>query len=56
MKIERIIQDAVDANPEIRLILEIAARARDTEAREQPRELSSATEVAAIPIHTQYGL
>jgi hypothetical protein len=56
MNAKQIIQDAIETNPEIRLVLEIASRARDTEAREQPRELGSATEVVAIPTHTQYGL
>lgn len=56
MKTNQIIRDAVAEHPEIRLILEIAARARETEAREQPRELGLATEVVAIPTHTQYGL
>jgi hypothetical protein len=53
MKTKQTIQDAIDANPEIRLILEIATRARETEARELPREIGSSTEVVAIPINSQ---
>jgi hypothetical protein len=47
------IQKALDENPEIRIVLDIAARARDTEAKEPPREIGASTEVAAQPTHTQ---
>lgn len=53
MKTQQIVQNAIDANPEIRLILEIATRARDAEARELPREIGSSTEVVAVPINSQ---
>jgi hypothetical protein len=53
VKTTKRIQDAVDANPEIRLVLEIAALARDTEARELPREIGSSSEVIVIPTHAQ---
>jgi len=43
----------LDANPEIRLILEIATRARDTEARELPREIRSSTDAVATPFNSQ---
>lgn len=56
MSVGETIQKAIDDNPEILIVLDIAARARNAESREQPRELGSATEVVAIPTHTQHGL
>lgn len=54
MNAEQIIKTALDNNPEIRLVLEIAARARDAESKEQPRNIGMATEVAAVPTNSQY--
>jgi hypothetical protein len=56
MNADQIIQDALDKNPDVRLVLEIAARARDMEAKEPPREIGVATEVAAIPTNPQCGV
>ncbi len=53
MKAEEIVQRAVEENPEIGTVLDIAARARDAESRELPREIGVATEVAAIPNNPQ---
>jgi hypothetical protein len=50
---KELVQSAMIENPEISLILEIAARAREVEAREPPREIHVSTEVAAIPINSQ---
>lgn len=50
------IEKALKENPEVRLVLEIAARARDIESREPPRELGAATEVVAIPTNPQCGV
>lgn len=54
MKTEQIIQNAVDENPEVRLILEIAARAREAESKEAPRDFGSSSEVTTIPTNPQY--
>ena len=51
----QVIQEALDKNPDVRLVLGIAMRARETEAKEAPRELNSANEVTAVPTHTQCG-
>ena len=56
MNANQVIKDAIEMNPEIRLVLEIATRAREAEARELPREIGSATEVVAIPLHSQGAL
>jgi|HubBroStandDraft_6_1064221.scaffolds.fasta_scaffold2330911_1 hypothetical protein len=53
---QQIVQQALKDDPEVRLVLEIAARAREAEARELPREVGSATEVVAIPLHSQGAL
>jgi hypothetical protein len=47
------IQKAIEDNPEIRVVLAIAERAREAEARELPREIGTATEVVAIPNNPQ---
>jgi hypothetical protein len=51
--IEQIINDGLKENPDVRLVLEIAARAREIEARETPRELWTSTEVATTPTNPQ---
>jgi hypothetical protein len=53
MDTEQIIKRALNENPDIRLVLDVAARARDTEARERPREIEASTEVVAIPCNPQ---
>jgi hypothetical protein len=53
MDTEQIIKKALNENPDIRLVLDVAARARDTEARELPREIGASTEVVAIPCNPQ---
>lgn len=55
-KTQELIQDALSDNPELRVVLEIAARARAAEARELPREIGMATEVVAIPISSPYAV
>jgi hypothetical protein len=53
MKVNQTINEAIHANPEIRLILEIAARARAVEENSAPTELRASTDVVAIPIKPQ---
>lgn len=53
MDASKIVQKAMNDNPEVQLVLEIANRARDAEARELPREVGAATEVVALPINPQ---
>jgi hypothetical protein len=53
MDAEKIVQQTMDDNPEVQLVLEIAARARDTESRELPQDVGAATEVVALPINPQ---
>ena len=47
------IEKALKENPDVWLVLDIAARAREKEARELPREINAATEVVAIPNNPQ---
>jgi hypothetical protein len=54
--VEQTIEKALHENPDIRVVLEIAARAREIEARELPRELGTATDVVAIPNNSQCAL
>ena len=53
MNTSQIIKDALNNNDEVRLVLEIAARAREVEARELPREITPSADAIAIPIHPQ---
>jgi len=53
MKTSKIIRDAVAENPEIRLILEIAARARDAEDKTPPVDFTPKNEVVTIPNNQQ---
>jgi hypothetical protein len=53
MNIEKVIKSNLKENPEVRLVLEIAARARDLEALEPPREIGFATDIVAIPTKSQ---
>ncbi|HLX84407.1 MAG TPA: hypothetical protein VKR59_10955 [Terriglobales bacterium] len=53
MKTEKIVQEALKVNPEMQLVLDIAARARATEAQAAPAELRASTDVVAIPSKSQ---
>jgi hypothetical protein len=53
MDAAEMIEKGLKENPEVRLVLDIAARARETEARELPREIVASTEVVAIPFNPQ---
>jgi hypothetical protein len=53
MNAEQMIKKALDENPEILLVLEIAARARDAESKEPPRNIGTATDIVAIPTNSQ---
>jgi hypothetical protein len=48
MDAEKIVQKAMKANPEIRLVLDIAARAREAESKE-PITIGVATDITAVP-------
>ncbi len=56
MDADQIIKDALEANPDVRLVLEIARRAREADSKEPPRELGASTDVRAIPINPQCGV
>jgi hypothetical protein len=53
MSVSKTIRRAINENPEIRVVLAIAERAREMEAKEPPRELIVKTEVVAIPSNQQ---
>jgi len=53
MDTQKIIKKAAKENPDIGLVLEIAARARETEQREPAKELRPATEVGVNPTTAQ---
>jgi hypothetical protein len=50
MDAEKMIKDAIDKNSDLRLVLEIAARAREAESKEPPRTIGMATEITSIPV------
>ena len=50
MKAEKIITSALKKNPDIQLVLDIAARARDAESRELPVSIGMATEIVSVPV------
>jgi hypothetical protein len=54
MDVSAAVQKVLEENPEVRLVLEIAARARDVESRDPPRYIGIATDVIAIPTNSQY--
>lgn len=56
MPLPQNIKQAIHDNPEIALVLEIAARAREIDERTPPQELRASTEVAALPLHAQHGV
>jgi hypothetical protein len=49
----QLVKDTLESNDEVRLVLDIATRARELEARELPRENNVSTDVIAIPLQTQ---
>jgi len=53
MDTRKIIAKVVKDNPDIALVLEISARARESEQREPAKELRSANDVAANPTSAQ---
>jgi hypothetical protein len=53
MSVPKKIKKAIEDNPEIRVVLGIAQRAREAEAKELPRELSVTTGVVALPTNQQ---
>lgn len=52
-EIEQMIKKAMRENPDVRLVLDIAARTQEMESREIPRELGMSTEVATTPTNPQ---
>lgn len=52
MKAEKVIQQALEDNPEFRLVLDMAARARDVESKEPARDIGMATDVVSIPVNS----
>ena len=56
MKVEQVVKEALKENSEIRLVLEIAGRAREVDERTPPQELRVSTEVAALPLHSQHAI
>jgi len=53
MKAEKIVNNALKENPEVRLVLEVSARARENEQREPAKELRPSTDVSANPTTAQ---
>lgn len=53
MDVTRLIQKSLKENPEIQLVLELASRAHEMEAKELPRHIGMATEIVAIPTNSQ---
>jgi hypothetical protein len=53
MDTNQAIKKAFNENPDVRMVLDIATRARETETRELPREIGAATEVVATPTNPQ---
>ena len=51
--IKQLIRQEIRENPEVLLVLEIATRAREIEARELPQEISALHEVTAAPAYQQ---
>jgi hypothetical protein len=53
MTIDQLVKAALSSNDEVRLVLEVATRAREMEAREISREIGVSTDVVVVPIHPQ---
>jgi hypothetical protein len=47
------LQEQIAKNPDIRVVLEIAMRARETEASQPARVIGIATDVVALPSNSQ---
>ncbi len=47
MKVRRVIQKVLAEHPDVKLVQEIAMRARNLEANEPPREIGMATDFVA---------
>jgi DNA-directed RNA polymerase subunit K/omega len=52
-QVSQSIQKAIDKSPDTQLVLEIAARAREIESKEPPREIGTSTEVVTTPNNPQ---
>lgn len=50
---QQVVKDALSKNPDMRLVLEIAARAREVESKEPPISMDRATETVAVPTNPQ---
>jgi hypothetical protein len=48
------VKNALDANPEMRLVLEIAARSRELQELEPPIDIGIATDTVTIPVNSQH--
>lgn len=53
MDAAQVIKDALETNPDVRLVLEVATRAREAESKEPPRSIGFATDIVAIPTNSQ---
>jgi hypothetical protein len=53
MKAEQIIRNAMDNDPDIRLVLEIAERARAAELQDPARNIGVTTDIVTIPTNSQ---
>jgi hypothetical protein len=52
MTVEKVIRVAAENNPEIRLVLDMAARARAAESAEPPRNVEAMSEIVSIPVNS----
>jgi hypothetical protein len=48
------LRERINENPDVRLVREIAMRAQEMEAREPPRYIGIATDIAATHANSQY--
>jgi hypothetical protein len=53
MDTQEIVKKACEGNPDIGLVLEISARARDVESKEPPLHVGMATDTVTIPTNLQ---
>jgi hypothetical protein len=54
MKAKQTVQKALDKDPDVRLVLEIAARARSAESKEPPLYIGMATDTVTVPTSSQH--
>jgi hypothetical protein len=52
MDAEQTVKEAIQANPELRLVLEIAARSQELEFKEPPRTIGMSSDVSSIPVNS----